>query len=203
MSFSPSFSLEATFRRFSAPLVIASGLVLAGCGTSRYIVNADSCETSTTTDFRLGETPVGVISTGQVLANSRVDHGFSKACDTAMRAVRTGMQKDHDTGNHLSSALQFLITFYNQAEAEVKRHVEARLARFHQIGISQLPALELAVRKAELKAGGHNTEFDCRNYEKGARLCRFRKEEELKIQDPLTGAPAATAAPPAPTPAGS
>ena len=203
MSFKPALSLETTFRRFSAPLVIASGLVLGGCATPRYIVNADSCETSTTTDFRLGETPVGVINTGQVYASSRVDHGFSKACDSAMSAVRIGMQKDPVKDTYLSSGLQLLITFYNQAEAEVKRHVEARLARFHQIGISQLPALELAVRKAELKAGGHNTEFDCRNDDKGLRHCRFRKEEELKIQDPLTGTPAAASPPAAPTPSGS
>lgn len=199
-----TLQLQDAFLRFSRPIAFAGGLLtLVGCGTPRYLVNPDSCETSTTTEFRLGETPVGVISTGQILTSSRVDHGFNDACERAKVAVRLGMTQDPEKGTYLSAALRVLIHFYNAAQEEVKRHVEARLATFHKIGVADLPKLELAVRKAELKAAGHNTDFGCRN-ETGSdgflvRKCGFIKEEEIKVEDPVTGAPAG--APPPPTPA--
>ena len=195
------------FRRFAAPAALVLGLGLGGCSTTpRTHINPDSCERSDVTTHELGSTPVGTFSTGHVFATTRTDHGFSVACDRARTAVNLGMKKDPEKDTYLSSALRVLIHFYNAAEAEVKKHVDARLSAFHKIRAADLPALELSVRKAELRANGHNDDFACRVEADGVRRCKFIKEEQIKVDDPITGASPATssttsAAPPrAPAP---
>ena len=200
MSYSPTPSLENTFRRFAAPLALVTGLGLAGCSTTpRTHINPDSCERSDVTTHELGSTPAGTFSTGHVFATTRTDYGFSAACAQARSAVNLGMTKDPETDSYLSSALRVLIHFYNAAETEVKKHVDARLSAFYKMRAADLPALELKVRKAELRAAGHNDDFACRVEADGVRRCKFIKEEEIKIEDPVTGAGAASA-PPAPAP---
>jgi hypothetical protein len=197
MSYSPTLSLETTFRRLAVPAALVMGLGLAGCSTTpRTHINPDSCERSDVTTYELGSTPVGTFSTGHVFATTRTDHGFSVACDKARRAVNLGMAKDPEKDSYISSALRVLIHFYNAAEAEVKKHVDARLSAFHKIRAADLPALELKVRKAELRAAGHNDDFACRVETDGVRRCKFIKEEEIKVDDPVTGASPAASAPP-------
>jgi hypothetical protein len=204
MRATPSASLEQTFRRLAAPTALILGLGLGGCSTTpRTHINPDSCERSDVTTYELGSTPVGTFSTGHVFATTRTDHGFSEACARARSAVNLGMTKDPEKDTYISSALRVLIHFYNAAEAEVKKHVDARLSAFHKLRAADLPALELSVRKAELRAAGHNDDFACRPEigTDGVRRCKFLREEQIKVDDPVTGASPAASAPPARAPA--
>lgn len=197
--------LNRSFSRVTAPLVLAAGLGLSGCGTTMRHLDKVSCEDKEVTTFNLGKAEsadktktVEVGLAGKFSTRSEKTLGVNQACLDAQRAVRVGLTVSEETGDYYSAALRTLIVYYNAATEELRLHIATRLSQLHRLSMDDLPKLELAARKRELARDGHNTDFDCRVVD-GKRHCRILKEEP-KGQDPLKSLPIPETAASAPAP---